>query len=306
MEYNHILTREEIFNYLKKVKVLHYRKHEREKFKQLIVDDFYTHYIISSYGRIFSVNYLGVLDRVAELKYQISKKSGYCKIPLVINGRNRTLLVHRLVAISFIENPENKYAVNHINGVKTDNYIWNLEWVTSQENTIHAYNTGLIQVRCGEQIGDSKFNTSQIKHVCKLLQTTYKSYEEIANITGVTSTMVRNIKNGRSWKHISKDYDFTRYDVYKELNHQIKVEQIKEVCKLLEENNLTMLDISIRTKVSFNMVYLIYKGQRWKEISKNYNISNYKPRSNASIIIKKININKKFNDYRKDIYRETL
>lgn len=62
-----------------------------------------------------------------------------------ISYNNHIVYVHRLVAAAFIENPGNRPAVNHIDGNKENNDASNLEWVTFQENTIHAYNTGLIQ-----------------------------------------------------------------------------------------------------------------------------------------------------------------
>ena len=63
--------------------------------------------------------------------------SGYEHIILYKEKSKKTFDLHRLVASSFIPNPENKKEVNHKNGIKTDNRVKNLEWVTRSENLIH-------------------------------------------------------------------------------------------------------------------------------------------------------------------------
>lgn len=68
-------------------------------------------------------------------------KIGYYMIHM---GKKNRMYLHRAIAIAFIPNPNNKTQVNHINGIKTDNSIENLEWVTIQENIAHAFKTGLM------------------------------------------------------------------------------------------------------------------------------------------------------------------
>lgn len=69
---------------------------------------------------------------------------GYKKTNISINGKLYTVFPHRLVALLFIPNPENKPMVNHIDGNKQNNDVNNLEWVTARENTQHAHKIGLI------------------------------------------------------------------------------------------------------------------------------------------------------------------
>lgn len=76
------------------------------------------------------------------LSPQVTPK-GYLRIQLQDGEKWKNAMVHRLVAEAFVENPDGKPEVNHKNGIKWDNHPENLEWVTSSENQVHAYDTGL-------------------------------------------------------------------------------------------------------------------------------------------------------------------
>lgn len=111
-------------------------------------------YQVSNLGRVKSmeryvINHSGVSYlihekiRKATEKKDKNKKQGYMHIALYKNNKGKNYYVHRLVAEAFIENPENKKTVNHINGNKHDNRVENLEWLTYSENNVHAIEKGL-------------------------------------------------------------------------------------------------------------------------------------------------------------------
>ena len=79
---------------------------------------------------------------------------GYHMVHLNKNGSSKTYLVSRLVAQAFIPNPQNKEQVNHIDGNKKNNAVWNLEWATPQENTQHSIVTELRKTKTKDLTGE--------------------------------------------------------------------------------------------------------------------------------------------------------
>ena len=100
---------------------------------------------MKGYEGLYKVSNLGRVKRTKTnriLKNRLSTQ-GYIMVTLCKKSKPFNASVHRLIAEVFIENPLNKEQINHINGIKHDNRIENLEWVTSSENMVHAYETGL-------------------------------------------------------------------------------------------------------------------------------------------------------------------
>lgn len=105
-------------------------------------------YMVSNYGRIKSVardvnNHTGIIHKPERILSCRKDTKGYMRVYLDDNKKTKFVPIHRLVALAFIPNEFDKPQVNHIDGVKTNNMVSNLEWCTNQENQIHAVKMGL-------------------------------------------------------------------------------------------------------------------------------------------------------------------
>lgn len=104
--------------------------------KKLIIDEQETLYSVSDDGQVRNDSRNTLLKQSTEQDYKT--------VGLHINKKPKKYRVHRLVAMVWIDNPDNKPYVNHIDGNRSNNQVSNLEWVTPSENTQHAVSTGLL------------------------------------------------------------------------------------------------------------------------------------------------------------------
>ena len=158
-----------------------------------------------------------------KLLKQSFTSTGYKKVELYKDGKRKSFKVHRLVAIAFIPNPDNKPEVNHIDGNKINNNIDNLEWVTSSENTIHAYETGL---------SPNKKELDEIRIIELYNKGTSK--EEISRMFDVFNVVIARIlkENGIRLRTKSEAYDKYHLDEL-DLNELLKTRTQKQLAEEL-------------------------------------------------------------------------
>lgn len=155
--------------------------------------------LIKSLERIvnYKENHSG-LRKERILKTNITK-AGYVHATICIDKMNKTVKAHRLVAIAFIPNPENKPFVNHINGIKHDNRVNNLEWCTAKENTIHAFKTKLNSGVKGEKSHLSKLKKEDIIKIRLMYKEGLYSQSKLGIKFNVTQSQIYRIVNYVNW-----------------------------------------------------------------------------------------------------------
>jgi hypothetical protein len=162
-------------------------------------------YEVSNQGRVKVLQRTarGRLNNIQTFKERIlspiNQSNGYLKVNLVKDGIQKTCLIHRIVASAFIEG-DNSLTVNHINGIKTDNRVENLEWLSLSENHKHAFRIGLKCMK-GEKSNGNKLLEHQVIEIKKLLNQGI-THQKIADLYNVRRQTVTDINLKRRWSHI--------------------------------------------------------------------------------------------------------
>lgn len=164
-------------------------------------------YEISNFGRIRSTTKVikksnGVTyTRVGKvLKPDYSE--GYGKGAVCFNKKIVSYKTHRLVAEAFIPNPLNKPQVNHKSGVKEDNRVVNLEWMTGAENIQHCVDNNLQTPFKGEEVGGSKLKEFQVLEIRSKFKPRVYTRKMLAIDYNITEATIKDILQKRTWKHL--------------------------------------------------------------------------------------------------------
>ena len=151
-------------------------------------------YKISNTGKVKSLarSGSGACNKDVILK-DFNNGKNYRYISLTSNNKRKNHFIHRLIAYHFIPNPENKPHVNHINGIKGDNRLENLEWATLSENMLHAVKTGLLSAP------NSKLNKEIVNEIRQLFKNGL-SRKELAIKYKISLANVHRIIHYQLWK----------------------------------------------------------------------------------------------------------
>lgn len=176
------------------------------------------YYMISNYGRLWHKY------RAEFLTSNIDSK-GYLYKPLATINGNKNLRIHRLVMLAFCYYPGcESMLINHKDGNKCNDALWNLEWCTYEENAQHAEKTGLNQ--------HIALDDNKVHEVCKLLEDSTIPLLTVSSMTGVPYSAIQAIQNKRSHIDISDQYDIKS----RKIGSNFTIEQVHQLCKYYQDH----------------------------------------------------------------------
>lgn len=166
--------------------------------------------IVSSFGNVFNLNNTP--------RFKTPDANGYLYTQIKVDGKIKTLKIHRLVAEVFLPEPSKeliekcskehwgKVLVMHKDNNKLNNNIDNLMWGSLEDNTKQAFDDGLIEYKTGSLNGRATLTEDIVHQVCKFFESGGTPKQSI-EIFGISQQQATKIRAGIAWKHVSVHYD---------------------------------------------------------------------------------------------------
>ena len=259
-----------------------------EIYKRIFINEEPTIYMISDHGTVINTKRHRKLtphireDRGHKILEDTEPWNRYIDYALCHNGKYHYLQAHRLVALYFLPIPlkyikkgftVNDLQVDHIDNNKSNNDISNLQWMTQKENSDKVrisnrdrYVSGVLHPMC-------KISESQLLSVGKLLEENKLTMRQISDFTGVPYNTIKEIKAGRRFKYLSRLYNIKGYNMLN--TNKVQLERVKKLLDLAINGDITMLDMSRLTGLSYSTVKDILHKRTWRWLSDSYDLSKY-------------------------------
>lgn len=222
---------------------------------------------IKGYELLYEVSNLGLVRSLLPRSFhrilaQRNDKDGYRLVDLRKDGVMKKGRVHRIVIVAFKGPPvDERNNVNHLNGIKSDNSVSNLEWVTPFENSAHAVKNDLIAH--GDLHGKAKLTESQVREI--ILRATRESNEGLAREYGVKASTIRDIVNGKTWWRVSKLNDQKIHRNYPHPTVKLTAADVRQIVEQARTEKYRI--VAQRFGVSDSTIGEIMRGVHWRNIT---------------------------------------
>jgi hypothetical protein len=198
-------------------------------------------YLVSNTGKVKSLkikNGFGVHSKDKEIKLE-ETWNGYLRASL----SKKKMLVHRIVAKTFLPNLNNLPDVNHKDGNKKNNCVENLEWISKSNNTKHAYSLGLLKKMYGENNPQSKLTNIERAEIVSKLET--DSVKNIANKFKISESVISKLRKNLGFK-----------------DARIKLSKLDKEKIILEVSKNTYLQLAKKYGVSKSLIAFVVKTHK--------------------------------------------
>lgn len=165
---------------------------------KIVIDNSETNYSVSDNGEVRNDK----TNKILSSRIQ----QGYKHVTLTINKKAKSCRVHRLVASAFIPNIENKPYVNHKDGIRSNNNVNNLEWVTPVENVQHAVRTGLMLPSRGRKVVQYSLEGKKIQEYVSIMEASRQTNSSAEKIVSCCQFQ-RKTHNNFQWRYKEDEVD---------------------------------------------------------------------------------------------------